>query len=245
MSIKSDVKHAKHQALQQLTTLRDEARVQVHLLTLDARQRWNELEKQISALEQRANHEGEKAGETLREAAQCLTHTLNDLIGSHMNHSAGLLTNVRSLMMTHVRTCQPEDALSRAAQLMWEGDCGAIPVVRDDAVVAFITDRDICMATYTQGKAPDELKVEDAMSKALFSCAPDESVEAVLSTMAAKRVRRLPVIGQDGKLLGIISLADVARWARSLANASVNAALTETLAVLSALSPQKLQAAAE
>jgi CBS domain-containing protein len=166
-------------------------------------------------------------------------------MAKHMNHSVGLLTSVRTLMSSHVKACGPDDTLNEAAQLMWNSDCGAIPVVADAKVVGMITDRDVCMATFTQGRAPSELQVKSAMSKELFSCAPDESVGSILSIMADRRVRRVPVLSQDATLLGIISLADIARWAKPLANPAVDAALTEALSAISARVPQKLQAAAE
>jgi CBS domain-containing protein len=135
--------------------------------------------------------------------------------------------------------------LVHAAQLMWETDCGAVPVVACNAIVGVITDRDICMASYTQGKRLEDIRIDSAMSKVLFSCGPDESIGAALAIMGDKRVRRLPVLDESGKLLGIISISDVTRWARSLANPAVDAALTDAFAAISASSPQKLSAAAE
>lgn len=242
---KTDLRHAKRAAIEQLTALRDEARLQIHLVSMDARTRWDQLEREILALEGRANRDGGEAAEALAETAQRLTRTLNELMATQVNHSAGLLTSVRSLMTTHVRTCRSDDSLVHAAQLMWETDCGAVPVLTDDTVVGIITDRDVCMASYTQGKRLEDINVESAMSKVLFSCGPDESIGAALATMGDKRVRRLPVLNENGKLLGIISISNVARWARSLANPNVEAALTDTLAAISALSPQKFHAAAE
>lgn len=245
MSIKSNLRHAKREAIERLTALRDEARVQLHLLSIDARGHWDELEREIAAIEEQASREGEKASEALQETAQRLTRTLTDLMVTQMNHSEGLLTSVRSLMTTHVRTCRVDDSLVRAAQVMWESDCGAVPVVQHETVVGVITDRDICMASYTQGRRLEDISVDSAMSKALFSCGPDESVGATLATMADKRVRRMPVLNENGNLLGIVSISDVTRWARSLANPAVESALTDALAAISALSPNKLSTAAE
>lgn len=245
MSLKTDVRHAKRQALEQLLALRDEAKLQLHLLSMDARKRWNELEKEIVALEERANREGEKAADTLIDTAQGLTRTLNELMTRQVNHSAGLLTSVSALMTTHVRTCRPDEPLSRAAQLMWDTDCGVVAVVEHRNVVGLVTDRDICMATYTQGKAPEALRVDGAMSNDVFSCSPDDSIGAVLANMGEKRVRRLPVVNAERNLVGIIALADVVRWARSLNNPAVDAALIDTLAAISAFVPQKLPVAAE
>lgn len=245
MSVTSESRRVKHQIMQQLTALRDEGKVQLHLLSLDARQRWNELEKQIDKLEAETEREGAKAADALKQAAQQLTRNLNDFMAKHMNHAVGLLTSARTLMTEHVRACAPDDSLTEAAQLMWNGDCGAIPVVANTKVIGMITDRDVCMATFTQGKAPSELRVDVAMSKVLFSCAPDDSIADVLATMATHRVRRLPVVSPDGKLVGIISFADVLRWARSLGNPSLDAALTDTLNAISTHTPQKHHAAAE
>jgi len=239
MSLHTDLRHAKNRTIEQLTALRDEARVQLHLLSKDARQRWDELETEIEVLETRANRDGEKATDALKTA----THQLTQI--NQLNHSAGLLTNVRSFMTTHVRTCQGDDSLSHAAQLMWDTDCGAVAVLSQGQLVGIVTDRDLCMATYTQGKAPAEIRVETAMSKALFSCAPDDSIATALATMGAKRLRRLPVLDQADKLVGMLTTADVARWARSLGNPEVNAALVDALGAISASSPHKLQTAAE
>jgi CBS domain-containing protein len=245
MSIKKELRHAKREPIEELTALRDEAKLQLHLLSMDARTRWNELEREIAALEEHANRDGEKAADALQETARRLTRTLSELMAGQVNHAVGLLTSVRSLMTTHVRTCRSDDSLVRAAQLMWETDCGAVPILSYDRVVGVITDRDVCMASYTQGRRLGDIRVDSAMSKVLFSCGPDESVGAALATMADKRVRRLPVLNENGKLLGIISISDVTRWARPLANPTVEAALTDALAAISVLSPQKLHAAAE
>jgi len=234
MSITTDLRHAKREAVDQLTALRDEAKLLLHLLSMDARTRWNQLEREIAAFEELADRDGQKATLALQDTALGLTRTLTDFMATHMNHSVGLLTSVRSLMIAHVRTCRSDDSLARAAQVMWETDCGAVPVLTGDTVVGVITDRDVCMASYTQGRRLEDMRVDSAMSKALFRCGPDESVGAALAIMADKRVRRLPVLSRSGKLLGIISISDVTRWARSLANPAVEAALTDALAVISA-----------
>jgi predicted transcriptional regulator len=83
------------------------------------------------------------------------------------------------------------------------------------------------------------------MSKGLFSCAPDDSIEAALSAMASQRVRRLPVVTGDAQLVGIISIADVVRWAKPLANPAVDAAVIEALSSISSHTPQQMHAAAE
>jgi CBS domain-containing protein len=118
-------------------------------------------------------------------------------------------------LMTHpVHTCSPDDTLHTAARLMWEHDCGSIPVVdRDGRVIAMLTDRDICMAAYTQGRPLSSVQVRSAMSRSLFSCSPDATVGDAESIMRASQVRRLPVIDAENRLVGIISLGDIARTA--------------------------------
>lgn len=121
---------------------------------------------------------------------------------------------VGELMKHPVHTCSPEDNLHTAARLMWEHDCGSIPVVESDGrVVAMLTDRDICMAAYTQGLPLPSIKVRSAMSRSLFRCSPDASVAEAESIMRSSQVRRLPVTDADNRIVGIISLGDIARAA--------------------------------
>ena len=245
MSIRSEVAQARQRAMTQLARLRDEARVKLHLLSIDTRHRWTEIEQSIGALETRAAHEGEKATELLTESARELTRSVGDFMVSHLSTSPGLLTNVRTLMSVNVRSCTPGDSLNRAAQLMWDGDCGCVPVVDDSGrVVGLITDRDICMASYTQGKSLAELPVEGFMSKQVHGCGPDESVGDALGLMTEHRLRRLPVQDVSGKLIGMLSLADVARWASTVGNPAVDAALADVLGELAKPTRVKLTAAA-
>lgn len=245
MSIEAATHDTKARMMQPLLALRDEAKLQFHLLSLDAQRTFGELEDKVVALEVRANREGEHVTEVVKEAAHELTRALNQFMTTRVNASVGLLTSVRSLMTAAVRTCRVEDCLADAARVLWDDDCGALPVLSNDRVVGMLTDRDVCMATYTQGKSPAELRVEAAMSRQLFSCAPDESVGSALGIMSDKRVRRLPVIDAEGELVGVLSLADVARWARSLTNPAIDSALTETLAAICARRPKTAVAAAE
>lgn len=123
--------------------------------------------------------------------------------------------NVDEIMTRDVWTCSPEDSLAEAARLMWERDCGCVPVV-DEAgrVQAMLTDRDICMAAYTQGGTLRDLKVRSAMSDHVVSVSPDEPVAMAERMMQENQVRRLPVMAEDGRLLGVLSLNDLA-WGPS------------------------------
>jgi CBS domain-containing protein len=124
---------------------------------------------------------------------------------------------VRDVMTTEVGYCQPDAALTQAAEIMWQRDCGVVPVVdAQQKVVGMITDRDICFAAVTQNRAPGEIKVGDVISQnKVRSCSPGDAVEDALKTMKQKQLRRLPVVNRDGVLVGILSLADLIRNAGS------------------------------
>jgi len=119
---------------------------------------------------------------------------------------------VNELMNRSVSTCSPSDSLARAAQLMWERDCGTIPVVdAEGRVLAMITDRDICMAAFWQERVLSQIPVTTAASRMVFSVHPEDRLEVAEEIMKKQRVRRLPVTDQGGHLLGLLSLSDIAR----------------------------------
>ncbi len=119
-------------------------------------------------------------------------------------------------MTTDVGACRPFDTVDWSAKVMWERDCGAVPVVdQEGRAIAMLTDRDICMAALTQGKALAEIHVSSAMSRRLWSCRPMDDVKEAEKLMRAHQVRRLPVVDPDGKLLGVLSISDLARVAVS------------------------------
>jgi CBS domain-containing protein len=125
---------------------------------------------------------------------------------------------VQDLMTQPVQFCASDDSLKRAAQLMWQHDCGCLPVCAimiDGATqpVGMITDRDICMCALFQDKPLSALRVGDAMSKHVLACKPNDTLERAEEVMRGGRVRRLPVLSEQGVLMGIISLADLAREA--------------------------------
>ena len=119
---------------------------------------------------------------------------------------------VHQLMTGPASTCTSRDSLERAAQLLWENDCGLLPVV-DDAgrVTAVITDRDICMGAYTRGKRLAEMKVADSMSRNVVTCRRDDDVAVAVQRMVEHAVRRLPVVDEKNRIQGVLSLGDLAR----------------------------------
>jgi CBS domain-containing protein len=121
---------------------------------------------------------------------------------------------VRDIMTAAVYTCQPDTDLGRVAGIMWDHDCGFVPVVdASGAVVGLITDRDICIAAATRGLAPERIAASQAMSQSVRACLPDDSVAEALAMMKHFKVRRLPVIDPNGLLRGVLSMNDIARAA--------------------------------
>ena len=119
---------------------------------------------------------------------------------------------ILELMTRTVQVCRATDTLDRAAQLMWDHDIGSLAVVDDDdQVIGMITDRDACMAAYTRGRALRDIPVEVAMSKHVVTCSPDDSDTAVAEVMAKHKIRRVPVVDDMHRPVGMLSLNDLAR----------------------------------
>lgn len=118
---------------------------------------------------------------------------------------------VHDVMTEDVKFCRPETNLAAAAAIMWENDCGALPIVADGGkAIGVITDRDIAIALGTRNKQAAEIPVMEVMSGELFATSPDEDIHTALKLMRKEKVHRLPVINPQGKLEGILSLNDVA-----------------------------------
>jgi CBS domain-containing protein len=113
-------------------------------------------------------------------------------------------------VMTHgVRLANPEQSICEAACMMAECDAGALPVGEDDQLVGVITDRDIAIRAVAQGKSPDT-RVREVMSQEVLYCFEDEDVEHVAKNMGDNKVRRLPVLNRKKRLVGIVSIGDLA-----------------------------------
>jgi len=120
--------------------------------------------------------------------------------------------HVEQVMTRNVFACHPGDSLNRAAQIMWENDCGIVPVLGpDDRVTGVLTDRDICMAAYIGGMPLSDLQVCTASSNRIVACRPTDSIEAAEQHMREAQVRRLVVTDDSGRLVGVLSLSDLAR----------------------------------
>jgi predicted transcriptional regulator len=113
-------------------------------------------------------------------------------------------------MTSKVAACSPDTNLSAAAGLMWQYDCGVIPVIDgNQKVLGLITDRDICMAAAMSNRPASEIAVSEVISGEVFACAPEDEVSDALATMQRRQVLRLPVVDKDGALQGILSMNDI------------------------------------
>lgn len=141
---------------------------------------------------------------------------------------------IKDLMTKDVATAQPHQTAKEAARIMWDCDCGVLPVVdHSRRVLGMVTDRDLCMAAMHGASALDAFTVADAMSRMLYSCAASDSLSTAEQIMRDNQVRRLLVVDGAGRLAGILSLADVVRATQLSAGPSrpVSAEdLTNTLA---------------
>jgi CBS domain-containing protein len=124
---------------------------------------------------------------------------------------------VSDIMTKDTACVRSHEPLSAAARIMWECDCGAVPVVDDTGarLIGILTDRDICMAVWSKDRVPASIPVHEVMTRDVIRCGPNDSVTSAESLMRSKQIRRLPITSEDGRLIGILSLADIVRRGRS------------------------------
>ena len=116
---------------------------------------------------------------------------------------------VKDIMTTDARTCSPTTSLAATAELMLDGDCGILPVVDEGKLVGVVTDRDMYIALATRNTLASQLTVGEVARKQVMTCGPDDDVHDALATMREHRVRRLPVEGFGGAVLGVVSMNDI------------------------------------
>jgi len=121
---------------------------------------------------------------------------------------------ISTIMTAQVGSCGPETNLGSVVETMWARDCGIVPVVNEgNEVIGVVTDRDICIALGTRDATASSLVARSVMTTPVVGCAPDDDCVDVLLTMSERHVRRLPVLGPNGVLLGIVSIDDIVRRA--------------------------------
>lgn len=122
---------------------------------------------------------------------------------------------VKDVMTPKAHAIWLTESLVDAAKMMWDNDCGILPVIKDGRkVVGLITDRDICMAVGFSDVNPSSVSIEEVMTGEVYAVKADEDINAALRTMQERKVRRLPVLDENGELEGIVSLNDIVLKAR-------------------------------
>ena len=119
-------------------------------------------------------------------------------------------TKVHEVMTDRPRVVTPETTVSEAAQLMKNDDIGSLPILDGEQLAGVVTDRDIVIRAIAEGKDPRGMPVREVASRELVTVNADEELSSALQLMASQQVRRLPVVDDDGRLVGILAQADVA-----------------------------------
>ena len=140
------------------------------------------------------------------------------------------MTTVADVMTPGVETTTSSEALRDAARTMREGDFGSMPVVDDGRLVGILTDRDIVVRGVAEGLDPTVARVGDVASRTPVAVAPDQDLDEAMELMAEHRVRRLPVV-DDGRLVGVLSQADVALEAKEKKTGEVVQQISEPCSV--------------
>jgi CBS domain-containing protein len=125
--------------------------------------------------------------------------------GGVMGHS------IKNVMTSNPCTIDAEKSVAYAAKMMKEEDVGLAPIVEGDKLIGMLTDRDIAIRVVAEGRNPDQTKVRDVASKQVVTIDPQQELDEALRIMAKHQVRRLPVVEEDGKLVGVVAQADIAR----------------------------------
>jgi CBS domain-containing protein len=140
---------------------------------------------------------------------------------------------VQEIMTRDVAACRLDSDLAHVAAEMFHRDCGCLPVVSADGHIAgIVTDRDIAVALSTTERPANRIPVREVMSSPVVTCAPQDETRSALDTMRTRKVRRLPVVDDDGHLKGVLSLNDVVRAAETTADSPSSG---DVLAVMKSL----------
>jgi CBS domain-containing protein len=119
--------------------------------------------------------------------------------------------NIRDVMTSNPCTIDAEKSVAYAAKMMREEDVGLAPIVEGEKLIGMLTDRDIAIRVVSEGRNPDQVKVRDVASTRLVTVDPQQDLDEALRMMAKHQVRRLPVVEEDGRLVGVVAQADIAR----------------------------------
>jgi CBS domain-containing protein len=118
---------------------------------------------------------------------------------------------VREVMTNRPRCVTPETPISEAARLMKSDDVGSLPILEGERLTGIVTDRDIVLQAVAEEKDPRGMPVREVASRELVTIGPEEDLSEALRLMASHQVRRIPVVDEDSRLVGIVAQADIAR----------------------------------
>lgn len=190
--------------INQLRTLRDEIRLDLHLASMDLLGEWKLLDGRLPDLEA-----VNRLSDLTKDAIDGLAEELRRFrLRLRARRDTG---DAARLMTGSPATSAPTETLAQAVIRMWDLDIGWLPVVDAGRVIGVLTDRDACMAACTRGRRMDELTVASVMSQEVRTCMPQDSVQEMLALMRTHQLRRLPVVDGMGHLLGVVTLGDIAR----------------------------------
>ena len=117
---------------------------------------------------------------------------------------------VKEVMTPNAKAIWLTESLADAARLMWENNCGILPIIKDGRkVIGMITDRDICMAVAMRDVNPSGVSVEEVMTGLVYSVNPEDEIDQALQAMQEHKIRRLPVLNTEGELEGVLSMNDI------------------------------------
>lgn len=123
------------------------------------------------------------------------------------------MTQIKDVMSPNFKFMAPDSPIAQVAQQMRDMDCGFMPLAENDKMIGMITDRDITVLAIAEGKDPANTQARDVMTAKTFYCYDDQDVEEVCNNMGEIQVRRLPVVNRDKRLVGIVSMGDLAQSA--------------------------------
>ena len=137
---------------------------------------------------------------------------------------------VKKAMTRNIGTCKANESLAHAVGIMWQKDCGVVPIVNEEnAAIGIITDRDVSVAVAARNRTASEIMIGDVINGKPISCSQEDSVKSALKKMRKHKVKRLPVLEKNGTLVGVITIADLLR----LKKKSLKKSLIKTLEAIS------------
>lgn len=227
-------------ALEGLAAARERLRIEAYLFSTDELERWWEIEDELAAIETQAAGGGEAALAAVADKTRELVRMTSVFLEQHASGNVSLWTPAHRVMTAARCACLASDSISRAARLMADEDCAALPVL-DTAglLVGMVTDREL-RSYNAQPGAREEQSVVSAISKPACGVRAETPLTEVIGRMQAERVQCIPVVADSGRLLGLISLADLFRhFPRLSMGSSVGTALVNTFLAISEPPPPR------